>query len=278
MRVFLKNLDWGPYNSFWFGCYFWFGEKIFVSDFTAPCVVGFWFIPPWCSETTPWPANGDERTSRYRSYHGLESLHSYGSGNYCSFMLWLKRMYLSFGGGFTLQAFGGMCIGGLTVLADFLGAIGSGTGILLAVTIIYQVNEIFLTTTSSGQETRKHFVFSVSEKMFHFFVFVERISCNRWTESSTRKWNVLTSTKWPRNWSQLSISARRMSHQSIKQDNHLPFYICPSLNSTTKCLRRSKPARVLTSCSPSRDETYNFRFMLRMTKKLRVDQSMCVDC
>merc|ERR1712176_17761 len=35
-------------------------------------------------------------------------------------------------------AFGGMCIGMLTIVADFLGAIGSGTGILLAVTIIYQ--------------------------------------------------------------------------------------------------------------------------------------------
>ncbi len=40
-------------------------------------------------------------------------------------------------------AFGGMCIGALTVLADFLGAIGSGTGILLAVTIIYQYYEMF---------------------------------------------------------------------------------------------------------------------------------------
>ena len=39
-------------------------------------------------------------------------------------------------------AFGGMCIGLLTVLADFLGAIGSGTGILLAVTIIYQYYEL----------------------------------------------------------------------------------------------------------------------------------------
>jgi len=34
-------------------------------------------------------------------------------------------------------SFGGMCIGALTIGADFLGAIGSGTGILLAVTIIY---------------------------------------------------------------------------------------------------------------------------------------------
>ena len=37
----------------------------------------------------------------------------------------------------------GMCIGLLTVMADFMGAIGSGTGILLAVTIIYQYYEMF---------------------------------------------------------------------------------------------------------------------------------------
>ena len=37
--------------------------------------------------------------------------------------------------------FGGMCIGMLTIFADFLGAIGSGTGILLAVTIIYSFYE-----------------------------------------------------------------------------------------------------------------------------------------
>uniref|UniRef100_A0A6T7YRX6 Translocon Sec61/SecY plug domain-containing protein n=1 Tax=Pyramimonas obovata TaxID=1411642 RepID=A0A6T7YRX6_9CHLO len=43
----------------------------------------------------------------------------------------------------TAAAFGGMCIGALTVAADFLGAIGSGTGILLAVTIIYQYSEMF---------------------------------------------------------------------------------------------------------------------------------------
>eukprot|EP00361_Fabrea_salina_P003561 CAMPEP_0202426530 /NCGR_PEP_ID=MMETSP1345-20130828/877_1 /ASSEMBLY_ACC=CAM_ASM_000843 /TAXON_ID=342563 /ORGANISM="Fabrea Fabrea salina" /LENGTH=404 /DNA_ID=CAMNT_0049036971 /DNA_START=155 /DNA_END=1369 /DNA_ORIENTATION=+ len=40
-------------------------------------------------------------------------------------------------------AFGGMCIGALTIMADLLGAIGSGTGILLAVTIIYQYFEAF---------------------------------------------------------------------------------------------------------------------------------------
>jgi len=44
----------------------------------------------------------------------------------------------------TAAAFGGLCIGALSVVADFLGAIGSGTGILLAVTIIYQYFEIFV--------------------------------------------------------------------------------------------------------------------------------------
>ena len=40
-----------------------------------------------------------------------------------------------------------MCIGALTVVADLLGAIGSGTGILLAVTIIYQYYEMFSCVT-----------------------------------------------------------------------------------------------------------------------------------
>lgn len=39
---------------------------------------------------------------------------------------------------------GGACIGILTILADLLGAIGSGTGILLAVTIIYNLFEEFV--------------------------------------------------------------------------------------------------------------------------------------
>ena len=34
-----------------------------------------------------------------------------------------------------------MAIGALTIFADFMGAIGSGTGILLAVTIIYEYFE-----------------------------------------------------------------------------------------------------------------------------------------
>jgi protein transport protein SEC61 subunit alpha len=44
----------------------------------------------------------------------------------------------------TAAAFGGLCIGALSVAADLLGAIGSGTGILLAVTIIYQYFELFV--------------------------------------------------------------------------------------------------------------------------------------
>ncbi|KAL7129826.1 hypothetical protein ABFS83_13G093800 [Erythranthe nasuta] len=43
----------------------------------------------------------------------------------------------------TAAALGGLCIGALTVLADSTGAIGSGTGILLAVTTIYQYFETF---------------------------------------------------------------------------------------------------------------------------------------
>ncbi|KAL5717551.1 Protein transport protein Sec61 subunit alpha [Ranunculus cassubicifolius] len=43
----------------------------------------------------------------------------------------------------TAAAFGGICIGGLTIMADMMGAIGSGTGILLAVTIIYHFFETF---------------------------------------------------------------------------------------------------------------------------------------
>jgi len=41
----------------------------------------------------------------------------------------------------TAAAFGGICIGALSIFADFMGAIGSGTGILLAITIIYQYFE-----------------------------------------------------------------------------------------------------------------------------------------
>jgi protein transport protein SEC61 subunit alpha len=50
----------------------------------------------------------------------------------------------------TAAAFGGMCIGALTIVADFMGAIGSGTGILLAVTIIYQYFETYERERQSG--------------------------------------------------------------------------------------------------------------------------------
>merc|ERR1712028_50404 len=48
-------------------------------------------------------------------------------------------------------AFGGMCIGALSVIADFMGAIGSGTGILLSVTIIFQLYENFMKEQKDGQ-------------------------------------------------------------------------------------------------------------------------------
>jgi len=41
-------------------------------------------------------------------------------------------------------ALGGICIGLLTVAADYMGAIGSGAGILLTVTIIYDLYEAFM--------------------------------------------------------------------------------------------------------------------------------------
>lgn len=44
----------------------------------------------------------------------------------------------------TAAALGGLWIGALSVCADFLGAIGSGTGILMAVTTIYQYYEVFV--------------------------------------------------------------------------------------------------------------------------------------
>jgi len=50
----------------------------------------------------------------------------------------------------TAAAFGGICIGALTVVADFMGAIGTGTGILLAVTMIYQISEAFMKEQHEG--------------------------------------------------------------------------------------------------------------------------------
>lgn len=50
----------------------------------------------------------------------------------------------------TAAAFGGMCIGMLTIVADFLGAIGSGTGILLAVTMVYSYYEIVYKEKEQG--------------------------------------------------------------------------------------------------------------------------------
>jgi protein transport protein SEC61 subunit alpha len=43
-----------------------------------------------------------------------------------------------------------MCIGALTIVADFMGAIGSGTGILLAVTTIYSCWETVVKESSQA--------------------------------------------------------------------------------------------------------------------------------
>merc|ERR1719216_222572 len=51
----------------------------------------------------------------------------------------------------TAAAFGGLCIGGLTVFADFMGAIDSGTGILLAVGIILQYIETIMKEQSQQE-------------------------------------------------------------------------------------------------------------------------------
>lgn len=48
-------------------------------------------------------------------------------------------------------SFGGLCIGVLSVFADLVGAIGSGTGILLAVTIIYGMFEQFAKAKGQGR-------------------------------------------------------------------------------------------------------------------------------
>merc|ERR1719486_1486606 len=53
----------------------------------------------------------------------------------------------------TAAAFGGVCIGALSIFADFAGAIGSGTGILLAVTIIYQYFEQIAKEKERGADT-----------------------------------------------------------------------------------------------------------------------------
>lgn len=69
------------------------------------------------------------------------------AGHRDSSMLTFLRKYIP-----VAATFGGMCIGALTIVADFLGAIGSGTGILLAVTIIYGYFETFQKEKAQGSE------------------------------------------------------------------------------------------------------------------------------
>ena len=55
----------------------------------------------------------------------------------------------------TAALLGGICTGLLTIFADFLGAIGSGTGILLSVTIIYGLYEDIVKEKASGKQQNK---------------------------------------------------------------------------------------------------------------------------
>merc|ERR1712032_1039405 len=48
-----------------------------------------------------------------------------------------RLLHKQFGGFFLVRLLGSICIGVLTITADFLGAIGSGTGILLACNIVF---------------------------------------------------------------------------------------------------------------------------------------------
>ena len=51
----------------------------------------------------------------------------------------------------TAAVLGGIFTGLLTIFADFLGAIGSGTGILLSVTIIYGLYEDIVKEKATGK-------------------------------------------------------------------------------------------------------------------------------
>jgi protein transport protein SEC61 subunit alpha len=60
------------------------------------------------------------------------------AGHRDSSMLNILKRYIP-----VAATFGGICVGILTIIADLMGAIGSGTGILLAVSIIYGYFETF---------------------------------------------------------------------------------------------------------------------------------------
>ena len=63
-----------------------------------------------------------------------QQITAYKSGN--KFLKYRLNKYITIA-----ASFGGMCIGILSISADILGAIGSGTGILLTCNIIYEFYE-----------------------------------------------------------------------------------------------------------------------------------------
>jgi len=72
----------------------------------------------------------------------------------------------------TAATLGGICIGLLTIFADFLGAIGSGTGILLTVNIIYSLYEEVV--KNKAKKNRKWVNWSLDYVIsyIYFFLFI----------------------------------------------------------------------------------------------------------
>ena len=66
-----------------------------------------------------------------------------------------KEVMIQYIGNYIIIAaiLGGLAIGALCIFADFLGAIGSGTGIMLAVTIIYSYFEQIAKEKQKGADT-----------------------------------------------------------------------------------------------------------------------------
>jgi preprotein translocase subunit SecY len=69
----------------------------------------------------------------------------------------------------TATAFGGAILGLLSVAADLMGAIGSGTGIIMAVTTIYSCTSCFLTYSSFLSVFFVNIIHPFSAKFFHYF-------------------------------------------------------------------------------------------------------------
>ena len=95
-----------------------------------------WFAKTWIDVTN----SGSREVAKNLKEHNL-TMRGYRDG---SVVAVLDR-YIP-----TTAALGGFGVGVLTLLADFLGCIGSGASLLLAITVIYQYFEIVVRETSQG--------------------------------------------------------------------------------------------------------------------------------